>query len=574
MTTILNQHEDYQQAEEAYGFPLIIKQLLNRAKVASTQQTISYADKVTYTYAEFFKRVNRLANVLKNMELQAGDVVAVMDWDSHRYLEAYFAVPMSGMILQTVNVRLAEDKVLYTINHAKPKALLLNSEFEPMAKNYRHEAPSIEKIIWLDDAGFEGTGFDNAEYSEDNIKAKQVSMPDYVEGEYEAMLAAASDEFDFPDFDENTIATTFYTSGTTGDPKGVFFTHRQIVLQTLSSTLASALSAEGQGARYNDVYMPMTPLFHVHAWCWPYGATMIGLKQVYPGRYVSEVLVDLIERHKVTLSHGVPTILQMLIKEMATRGRKFNGLKLSVGGSKLNEGLAEAALESGIEFISGFGMSESCPVLARMAFGDQTNAMTTTEEINYRCLSGSPIMLVSMEIWDANGKALPMDGESTGELVVRAPWLTQSYFKNLDAGKELWRGGWMHTQDIACIAPDGTLKITDRLKDVIKSGGEWVSSLEVENILSFHPSVAEVAVIGVADEKWGERPLALVVLKPEHVDIKADAILALGHQAVEKGYLPKYGVPSEIKFLIEMPKTSVGKLDKKKMRMMYAEKLI
>ncbi len=568
MTTILNQHQDYQQAEEAYGFPLIIKQLLNRAKIASKDQTISYADKVTYTYAEFFKRVNRLANVLKNMGLQAGDVVAVMDWDSHRYLEAYFAVPMSGMILQTVNVRLAEDKVLYTINHSKPKALLLNAEFEPMAKNYRHEAPSIEKIIWLDD-----TQYDEDDTKNDT-KTEQASMPDYAEGEYEAMLVAVSDEFDFPDFDENTIATTFYTSGTTGDPKGVFFTHRQIVLQTLSSTLASALSAEGQGARYNDVYMPMTPLFHVHAWCWPYGATMIGLKQVYPGRYVSEVLVDLIEQHKVTLSHGVPTILQMLIKEMATRGRKFNGLKLSVGGSKLNEALAEAALESGIEFISGFGMSESCPVLARVAFGDQTSTMTTTEQINYRCLSGSPIMLVSMEIWDENGKALPMDGESTGELVVRAPWLTQSYFKNPDAGDELWRGGWMHTQDIACITADGTLKITDRLKDVIKSGGEWVSSLEVENILSFHPCVAEVAVIGVADEKWGERPLALVVLKPEYVDIKAEDILALGHQAVEKGYLPKYGVPSEIRFLAEMPKTSVGKLDKKKMRIMYEEKLI
>ena len=568
MTTILNQHQDYQQAEEAYGFPLIIKQILNRAKIASKDQTISYADKVTYTYAEFFKRVNRLANVLKNMGLQAGDVVAVMDWDSHRYLEAYFAVPMSGMILQTVNVRLAEDKVLYTINHSKPKALLLNAEFEPMAKNYRHEAPSIEKIIWLDD-----TQYDEDDTKNDT-KTEQTSMPDYAEGEYEAMLAAVSDEFDFPDFDENTIATTFYTSGTTGDPKGVFFTHRQIVLQTLSSTLASALSAEGQGARYNDVYMPMTPLFHVHAWCWPYGATMIGLKQVYPGRYVSEVLVDLIEQHKVTLSHGVPTILQMLIKEMATRGRKFNGLKLSVGGSKLNEALAEDAIESGIEFISGFGMSESCPVLARVAFGDQTSTMTTTEQINYRCLSGSPIMLVSMEIWDENGKALPMDGESTGELVVRAPWLTQSYFKNPDAGDELWRGGWMHTQDIACITADGTLKITDRLKDVIKSGGEWVSSLEVENILSFHPCVAEVAVIGVADEKWGERPLALVVLKPEYVDTKAEDILALGHQAVEKGYLPKYGVPSEIRFLVEMPKTSVGKLDKKKMRIMYEEKLI
>ncbi len=573
MTSILNQHEDYQQAEEAYGFPLIIKQLLNRAKIASTDQTISYADKVTYTYAEFFKRVNRLANVLKNMGLQAGDVVAVMDWDSHRYLEAYFAVPMSGMILQTVNVRLAEDKVLYTINHAKPKALLLNAEFEPMAKNYRHEAPSIEKIVWLDD-----TGFDDAEYGEDDTKnhtkTEQASMPDYVEGEYEAMLAAASDAFDFPDFDENTIATTFYTSGTTGDPKGVFFTHRQIVLQTLASTLASALNAEGQGARYNDVYMPMTPLFHVHAWCWPYGATMIGLKQVYPGRYLAPTLVDLIEQHKVTLSHGVPAILQMLLKEMAARGRKFDGLKLLLGGSKLNEGLAKAAIESGIEFMSGFGMSESCPVLSRAVFDDKTDSMEMKDQLNYRCLSGSPIMLVSMEIWDENGKPLPMDGESTGELVIRAPWLTQSYFKNPDAGNELWCGGWMHTQDIACITSDGTLSITDRLKDVIKSGGEWVSSLEVETILSFHPSVADVAVIGVPHERWGECPLALVVLKPEYVDTKADDILALGHQAVEKGHLPKYGVPSEIKFLAEMPRTSVGKLDKKRMRIMCAEKLI
>ena len=564
MTSILNQHEDYQQAEEAYGFPLIIKQLLNRAKIASTDQTISYADKVTYTYAEFFKRVNRLANVLKNMGLQAGDVVAVMDWDSHRYLEAYFAVPMSGMILQTVNVRLAEDKVLYTINHAKPKALLLNAEFEPMAKNYRLDAPSIEKIVWLDDT----------QYTENDTKTEQVSMPDYVEGEYEAMLAAASDEFDFPDFDENTIATTFYTSGTTGDPKGVFFTHRQIVLQTLASTLASALNAEGQGARYNDVYMPMTPLFHVHAWCWPYGATMIGLKQVYPGRYLAPTLVDLIEQHKVTLSHGVPAILQMLLKEMAARGRKFDGLKLLLGGSKLNEGLAKAAIESGIEFMSGFGMSESCPVLSRAVFDDKTDSMEMKEQLNYRCLSGSPIMLVSMEIWDENGKPLPMDGESTGELVIRSPWLTQSYFKNSDAGNELWRGGWMHTQDIACISSDGTLSITDRLKDVIKSGGEWVSSLEVETILSFHPSVADVAVIGVPDERWGERPLALVVLKSEYIDTQAADILALGHQAVEKGHLPKYGIPSEIKFLAEMPRTSVGKLDKKKMRIMCAEKLI
>lgn len=564
MTTILNQHDNYHQAEDAYGFPLIIKQLLNRAKVASTNQTISYADKVTYSYAEFFKRINRLANVLKNMGLQAGNVVAVMDWDSHRYLEAYFAVPMSGMILQTVNVRLSEDKVLYTVNHAAPKALLLNAEFEPMIKNYRDDAPSIEHVIWADDA----------ENDKAYAGSEKAELPDYVDGEYEALLAAASDEFDFPDFDENTIATTFYTSGTTGDPKGVFFTHRQIVLQTMASTLASALNAEGQGARYDDVYMPMTPLFHVHAWCWPYGATMIGLNQVYPGRYLAPKLVDLIEEHKVTLSHGVPAILQMLLKEMAERGRKFENLKLLLGGSKLNEGLAKAAIECGIEFMSGFGMSESCPVLSRAVFDDKTESMTLEDNLNYRCLSGSPIMLVSMEIWDENGQPQPMDGESTGELVIRAPWLTQSYFKNPDAGNALWKGGWMHTQDIACISADGTLSITDRLKDVIKSGGEWVSSLEVETILSFHPSVADIAVIGVPDTRWGERPLALVVLKPDYADTTSTDILALGHQAVERGHLPKYGVPSEVRFLSEMPKTSVGKLDKKRMRSMYSENLI
>lgn len=556
MTKILNQHEDYHRAQDAYGFPLIIKQLLNRARIVSRHQTISYADKLTYTYAEFFKRINRLANVLKNMGLKQGDMVAVMDWDSHRYLEAYFAVPMSGMILQTVNVRLSEDKVLYTINHAKPKALLLNAEFAPMIKNHQFDAPSIEKVIWFDD--------------ED---AHVAELPSYVDGIYEDLLSNASDEFDFPDFDENTIATTFYTSGTTGNPKGVFFTHRQIVLQILASMASTALNAEGQGVRYTDVYMPMTPMFHVHAWCVPYWATLIGLKQIYPGRYLANKLVDLIEEHNVTLSHGVPTILQMLITEMNQRGGKFNGLKISLGGSKLNESLAKRAYEFGIEFMCGFGMSESCPTLSRSIFDDKQKAMSLEEQINYRSLSGSPILLVNMELWDENGRKQPFDGEATGELVVRAPWLTQSYFKDHDAGNELWRGGWMHTQDIACITPDGTLKIVDRLKDVIKSGGEWISSIEIERILSLHPSVAEIAVIGIPDERWGERPVALITLKPDHTNTTAEDILAIGHQAVEKGHLPKYGVPSDIKFVKEMPKTSVGKLDKKVMRQMYSQNL-
>ena len=297
------------------------------------------------------------------------------------------------------------------------------------------------------------------------------------------------------------------------------------------------------------------------------------LKQIYPGRYLANKLVDLIEEHNVTLSHGVPTILQMLITEMNQRGGKFNGLKISLGGSKLNESLAKRAYECGIEFMCGFGMSESCPTLSRSIFDDKQKAMSLEEQINYRSLSGSPILLVNMELWDENGRKQPFDGEATGELVVRAPWLTQSYFKDHDAGNELWRGGWMHTQDIACITPDGTLKIVDRLKDVIKSGGEWISSIEIERILSLHPSVAEIAVIGIPDERWGERPVALITLKPDHTNTTAEDILAIGHQAVEKGHLPKYGVPSDIKFVKEMPKTSVGKLDKKVMRQMYSQNL-
>lgn len=547
---------DYQPANENYQYPLIIKHLLDRAKVASRNQKIHYADKLTYNYTDFFKRINRLANVLQSLTLQAGDVVAVMDWDTHRYLESYFAIPMSQLILQTVNIRLSEDKVLYTINHAKPKVLLLNSEFAPMIKNHRFDAPSVEHIIWLDDNG--------------------TPIPDYLSeacvGEYEQLLSNASDEFDFADFDENTIATTFYTSGTTGDPKGVFFSHRQLVLHSLGLASSAGLNADGQGIRYSDVYMPVTPLFHVHGWGVPYLATMIGIEQVYPGRYVPEKLVDLIEQKGVSFTHGVPTILQMLLGEMAKRGRKFNGLKMIIGGSRLTEGLARNAVANGIEAYTAYGMSETCPVITLTVF-NKNEQLSVDEDIIRRTKTGAPTMLVDIQLWDSDNNAQPHDGMATGEVVVRSPWLTQSYFKNHDAGNGLWQGGYLHTQDIAKIDNNGFLQVTDRLKDVIKSGGEWVSSLEIETILSLHPSVADIAVIGVPDEKWGERPLALVVLKAEHPDTTADDILAIGYQAVERGIIPKYGVPSQVKFLELLPKTSVGKLDKKVMRDMFAKGL-
>lgn len=546
----------YDSAPSAYDYPLLIKQLLNRAKTVSQQQEIVYADKQRFSYAEFFTRINRLANVLADIGLQAGDVIAVMDWDSHRYLESYFAVPMSQYVLQTVNIRLSPEKILYTINHAKPKVLLLNSEFAEIVKDYQFENSSIEHIIWLDDHGVSVQGVFGDNQSR-------------VLGEYEALLEQAADSFDFPDFDENTIATTFYTSGTTGDPKGVFFSHRQLVLHTLAEAASLGMLPTKQGVSYGDVYMPMTPMFHVHAWGFPFTATMIGLKQVYPGRYAPDSLLDLIINEKVSITHCVPTILQMVLKEAQSREVSFDGLKMIIGGSRLTEGLAKAALAQDIEVYTGYGMSETAPLISLTDFSVNEPEMTAEEDVSRRCMTGKPVLMVDAKVWSENDKMLAKGADHTGELVLRAPWLTQNYFKNSDAGVALWQHGYMHTQDIAYIREDGYIKITDRLKDVIKSGGEWISSLEIETILSLHPAVADVSVIGVRDKQWGERPLALVVLKPSHQDTSADDIIAIAEQAVSRGMIPKYGVPSQFKFVDELPKTSVGKHDKKVMREMY-----
>ena len=547
----------YTSAPQAYNFPLTIKQLLNRTKATSMHEEIIYADKVRMTYADAFKRVAKLANVLDGLNLQKGDVIAVMDWDTHRFLEAYYAVPMSQYVLQTVNIRLSPEKVLYTINHAKPKVLLLNSEFAPMVKDYQFENSSIEHIIWMDDAGV----------SSDGVFGNNQSR---VLGEYEELLEAASDEFEFEDFDENTIAVTFYTSGTTGNPKGVFFSHRQLVLHTLAETAILGVQPQKQGLVLGDVYMPMTPMFHVMAWGLPYTATMLGLKQVYPGRYAPDVLVKLIREEKVSITHCVPTILQMLLKQAEAEGYKFEGLKMVIGGSRLTEGLAKEALSAGIEVYTGYGMSETAPLIALTEFRSDDPEMTLEEEAKRRSFTGKPIVMVDAQIWDGNNKSLPHDAKQTGELVLRAPWLTQSYFKNTDAGNELWEGGYMHTQDIAHMDETGVMKITDRLKDVIKSGGEWISSLEIETILSLHPSVADVSVIGVRDEKWGERPLAAIILKPENQDTTIEDIKALAEQAAEKGMIPRYGVPEYFKFVDDLPKTSVGKHDKKMIRELFA----
>jgi fatty-acyl-CoA synthase len=384
------------------------------------------------------------------------------------------------------------------------------------------------------------------------------------------VLQSVSGDYAFPDLDENTKATTFYTTGTTGKPKGVHFSHRQLVLHTLAVAVACGAYHTIGRFRSNDVYMPLTPMFHVHAWGYPYVATMLGVKQIYPGPYEPQKLLKLIENENVTYSHCVPTILQMLLNCPAAQEVDLSNWKVVIGGARLPKGLARAAIELGIEIHAGYGMSETGPVMSTATPNEDMLDWEEDELLDVIIKTGKPIPLAEFEVFDAQGKALPHDGESCGEVVMRSPWLTQSYFKEPEKTKELWRSGWLHSGDVGYIDEEGYLQITDRIKDVIKSGGEWISSLDLENLMSQHEAVLESAAIGVPDEKWGERPLMVVTLKPEYKDkISAEDFMQFMKKFAEEGKLPKYGVPDRYEFVEQIPKTSVGKLNKKELRKHY-----
>ena len=333
-----------QPAPSAYAYPLLIKQLLLTPLATVPEQEIVYQDKQRYTYRTLQQRIGQLAQVLSAQGIEAGHTVAMMDWDSHRYLEAFFAVPMMGAILQTVNVRLSAEQILYTLNHAKADLLVVNSEFFPVLTQIADRLETVKAFITITEDGTH-------------------TVPVSAVGEYEALMAQATGEYDFPDFDENAQATTFYTTGTTGNPKGVHFSHRQLVLHTLGCAAALGGAHQQGHVHREDVYMPMTPMFHVHAWGFPYLATMMGLKQVYPGRYQPDVLCRLIETEKVTFSHCVPTVLHMVLSHPQAKQTDFSAWKVLIGGSALPEPMATAAQNLGIDIFTGYGMSETCPVL-------------------------------------------------------------------------------------------------------------------------------------------------------------------------------------------------------------------
>jgi fatty-acyl-CoA synthase len=536
----------------AYDFQLLLKYLLEHGVAWAPDQEIVYRDKVRHTYTSMYNRVLRLGSALQRLGVKKGTKVGVIEWDSHRYLEMYFGITGVGAILHTINPMLAAEDLVYTMVHAEDEVLIFNKDFLPLVEKAKPRLPFIKKYILITD-----------DPESPDIKG--------VDEEYEALLASNAPLEELPDLDENTQATLAYTTGTTGKPKGVYFSHRQVTLHAVVGGMTLAALGTYGGINKHDVYMPLTPMFHVNAWGVPYLTTAFGLKQVYPGRYEPEMLVRLIVGEKVTFSHCVPTILQMIVTAPAVQKLDLSRWKVIIGGSRLTKGLAMAASQLGIKVSAGYGMSETCPILTLANVKPFMEKEWDEEaQLDWAIKTGFPAPFVKLRVVSPEGQDVAQDSQETGEIIVRTPWLTPGYYKDPERSDELWAGGWLHTSDVANVDEYGYVQIVDRLKDLIKSGGEWIVSLELENLLSLHEDVLEAAVVGVPDDKWGERPLALIVpMEGAARRMTADAMREHLQQYVDNGTIINWAVPDYYVFVDELPRTSVGKIDKKVLRSRY-----
>ncbi|MEM0156063.1 MAG: fatty acid--CoA ligase [Thermoplasmataceae archaeon] len=525
-------------------FKLTIGNLLDTAADSNPNQEIAYRSKEKYTYRKFQERVYNLAKGLVGLGVRKGDRVAFIDWDTNRFMEAYYAVPIAGATLHTVNIRYTPELIFYTMQHAEDKIVFVRDEFLPVLERAVEAFDFVEKWVVYSETG-----------SYKTILPNSYNYDDLVNGDHKAQI---------PDVTEDDIATTFYTSGTTGLPKGVTFTHRQLVLHTLSAN--GSLSNDPVNLVNTDVMMPLVPMFHVHSWGVPYIALMKGMKYVLPGKYDFLEILKTIKAEKVNVSLMVPTVLYMVITHPeAKKYLEGSGLRVVIGGSALPRGLAEKAEQMGVQVTSGYGMSETCPILTISTFTSEVKKMTDEKKFEYRLKAGVPLGLVDLKVVDNKGKEVLRDGKTIGEVVAKAPWLTYAYVKDEESTKKLWKNGWMHTGDLGTIDDNGYLSIVDREKDAVKSGGEFIPTLIIEDGISTCKGVKEVAVVAKPHEQWGERPVAFVSSDP---GLKGSDIRKHLEILVEAGKIAKFWIPDEFIFVNEFAKTSTGKVDKKVLREM------
>jgi fatty-acyl-CoA synthase len=520
-----------------HDFPLTLQHVLGRMRnVYGDSEVVTLTDDGTTraSYSEVCERVDRVAHALRALGVGEGDRVATFAWNSQRHLEVYLAAPCAGAVLHTLNIRLFAEQLTYIANHAQDKVVFVDDVLVPLLEKVAPTFESVERYVVMGD-GDPG------------------SLPNAIG--YEELLAdQPSGGFDWPEIDDRAAAGLCYTSGTTGNPKGVLYSHRSNVLHSFGTCLADAM-----GLRASDRVLPVVPMFHANAWGIPYAAGLIGSSLVMPTRFLQgEPLAKLIEDEKVTVAAGVPTIWLDLLSHADETGCDLSSLRTVIGGgSAVPLSLMKAFEERhGVRMIQAWGMTEMSPLgtVAHPPAGVEED-----EQWSYRDRAGRLIPLVEARLITGDGDEAPWDGETTGELEVRGPWIASDYYED-PSGRDKFHDGWLRTGDIASIDSRGFVKISDRAKDVIKSGGEWISSVDLEGELMAHPDVSEAAVIAKPDERWQERPLACVVRR-EGAEVSANDLVEHLRERVAKWWLP-----DEVAFIDEVPKTSVGKFDKKVLR--------
>ena len=496
-----------------------------------------------YTYVEAQARSKQLANALQRLGVALGDRVATLAWNGYRHLETYYGVSGMGAVLHTINPRLFPEQISYIANHAEDKYIFTDLTFVPLLEKV---APSLTTVkgyvVMTDEAHMPETSLPNAMC-------------------YETLLAAESSDYDWPQFDEMTASSLCYTSGTTGNPKGVLYAHRSTVLHSFAVCMQDVL-----GLSSRDTVLPVVPMFHANAWGLAYAAPMCGAKLVMPGAAMDgESIYQLVDEEKVTMSAGVPTVWLMLLGYMKEHGKTLPHMDRTViGGSAAPQSMIETfEKDYDVTVIHAWGMTEMSPLGTTGVMKTKFADLPFEEQLKYKVKQGRVVYGVELKITDDDGNDLPHDGEAFGHLMVRGPWITNGYFKG-EGGEVLDADGWFDTGDVATLDGEGYMQITDRSKDVIKSGGEWISSIDLENLAVGHPDVAEAAVIGIAHPKWDERPLLVIVRNPGS-DVTKEAILEF-----MEGKIAKWWMPDDVTFVDEIPHTATGKIQKITLREQFA----
>lgn len=505
-----------------------------------------------YTYKDCYQRICKLAHGLKQLGIQSGDRIGTLAWNCFEHMELYFAVPCMGSVIHTLNLRLSPEQLVYIINHAEDRVIFVDVTLAPLLEKIASQLTSVEKFILIG-------------ASSDASKDFKTSLPNVLH--YEDLLnQSPSPEFEWPHLDENQAAALCYTSGTTGNPKGVLYSHRSQYLHSMG-----VLMADVMGLSSGDTVMAVVPLFHANAWGLPYAATLAGANLVFPGPHLlPSNLAQLIQDCKVTLGAGVPTIWMGLFQELKSGVYDFSELRaLIVGGAAMPRSLIEAYEEElGIPIVHAWGMTELSPLGTSSSLLNLDRNMTPGQRYDKKARQGAAAPGIEIRIVGETGEVLPWDGKTPGELQVRGPWVASSYFKESSlpqCSSQFTNDGWFVTGDVANIDASGSMSIVDRSKDLIKSGGEWISSVALENVLMAHPGIKEAAVIGIPDEKWSERPLALIVPLNGSVPSTEELRCELSKSFV------KFWIPEKFKVIAEIPKTSVGKFNKKLLRQWFSE---